>query len=101
MPNFGYHFARLKGNLLRRLYRAFLPLIARRPIAVPRNIALDVFSYSGEAALPEQIACIRSFLRNVGRPKRFTVVSDGSYSDSSVRLLRNVDPSVDVQLRVP
>src|SRR5205809_3411760 len=98
MPNFGYHFARLKGNLFRRFYQSFLPQIARRPVSASASIALDVFSYSGETALPEQIASIRSFLRHVGRAKSFTVVSDGSYSDRSADLLREVDPSVKVQL---
>ena len=101
MPNFGYHFARLRGSVLRQFYRALLPLITRRPIAGSRSIALSVFSYSGERALPEQIASIRSFLRNVGRPKRFTVVSDGSYSERSVRLLRSIDPCVEVQRSSP
>jgi hypothetical protein len=100
MPNFGYHFARLKGNLIRRLYHVFLPIVARRSVSTSGSIALDIFSYSGEAALPEQIASIRSFLRSVGRPKSFTVVSDGSYSDRSIGLLQKVDPSVKVKLSI-
>jgi hypothetical protein len=47
--------------------------------------------------LPEQVASIRSFLRHVGRPKSFTVVSDGSHSDRSIRLLKSVDRSVSVE----
>jgi hypothetical protein len=96
MPNVGYHLARLKGTALRRLYRASLPFITRRHMDLPRSVALDVFSYSGEAMLPEQIASIRSFLRHLGRPKSFTVVSDGSYSRRSVRLLEDLDPTVTV-----
>lgn len=101
MPNLGYHLARLKGNLTRRLYRAFLPLIVRRAINPQRSISLDVFSYSGEQMLPEQIASIRSFLHHVGCPKSFTVVSDGSYSQRSVELLKHVDPTVSVQASPP
>ena|ERR1700730_1416117 len=101
MPNFGYHLARLKGHTLRRVYRAFLPLIVRRPVSPPRSFPPAVYSYSGEDSLPEQIASIRSFLRYVGRPKSFTVVSDGSYSDRSVRLLQRVDPTVSVRLSIP
>src|ERR1700687_4565443 len=97
MPNFGYHLARLQGHITRRIYRAFLPLILRRPINSPRRIALEVFAYSGEAMLPEQIASIRSFLRHVGRPNSFTVVSDSSYSQRSVHLLELVDPVVTVR----
>ncbi len=100
MPNFGYHLARLKGNARRRLYRALLPMIVDRPLNPSRSIPLDVFSYSSEATLPEQIASIRSFVRHVGRPKRFTVVSDGSHAKCSIELLQKVDPSVTVQLSI-
>ena len=94
MPNFGYHFARAKGNAIRALYRTFL---GRLPEIEPsRSYPLEVFSYSGEAALPEQVASIRSFLRYVGRPVHFTVVSDGTYSERSRRLLKHLDPSVSV-----
>jgi hypothetical protein len=100
MPNYGYHLARFQGTILRQFYRAFLPIIVRRRIHPSRSIALDVFSYSGENALPEQIASLRSFFRHVGRPKSFTIVSDGSYSDRSVRLLEHLDPAVSVQLSI-
>jgi hypothetical protein len=90
MPNLGYHLARAKGRAVRALYR----MAMRRLPAVepPRAFPLEVFSYSGEAALPEQVASIRSFLRHVGRPIRFTVVSDGSYSQASRRCLKRLDP---------
>jgi hypothetical protein len=100
MPNFGYHLARWKGNSLRQIYRALLPIVVRRPVRPAREIALEVFSYSGENTLPEQVASIRSFLRRVGRPKSFTVFSDGSYSDRSVDLLEHVDPTVSVELSI-
>jgi hypothetical protein len=101
MLNFAYHSARLKGNVVRQCYRTFLPLIVRRRIRVPRSVPFHVFSYSSEADIPEQIASIRSFLRYIGRPKKFTVVSDGSHSARSVRLLEQTDPSVQVQLDLP
>lgn len=101
MPNYGYHLARLKGDLMRRFYRAVLPIIARRKVNPPRSAPIDVFSYSGENTLPEQVASIRSFLRYVGRPKNFTVVSDGSHSERSVQLLERLDPAVSVQLAMP
>lgn len=97
MPNFGYHFARLKGNALRQCYRTLLPSIVRRRINPPREVDIDVFAYSNEEMLPEQIASIRSFLRYVGRPKSFTVVSDGSHSERSIRLLKDVDLSVNLR----
>lgn len=94
MPNFGYHFARARGAAARAAYAAMLPAIVARPVNSEADVPLDVYSYSGEAALPEQVASIRSFLRHVGRPRKFTVVSDGSYSERSLALLRRLDRSV-------
>jgi hypothetical protein len=49
----------------------------RAPRAV---LGLSVLSFSGQRDLPEQIASIRSFLRHVGEPADWTIVSDGSHS---------------------
>jgi hypothetical protein len=94
MPNFGYHFARAKGRTLRALYGSSLGRLPR--IKPARSFPLEVFSYSGEAALPEQVASIRSFLRYVGRPVHFTVVSDGSYSKRSRRILKQLDSCLSI-----
>ena len=96
MPNFGYHLARARGRAVRALYLASLPRLARRRVAPPRDLPFEVYAYSGEAALPEQVASIRSFLRFAGRPQKFTVVSDGTHPRRSVALLRSLDPSVAV-----
>ncbi|MEO5719421.1 MAG: hypothetical protein ABIR29_12750 [Chthoniobacterales bacterium] len=97
IPNFGYHFARWEGDLRRKSYRALLPTIVRRKLQSAREIPLDVYSYSGEVMLPEQVRSIRSFLRHVGRPKSFTVISDGSHSAGSIELLERIDPVVSVR----
>jgi hypothetical protein len=94
MPNYGYHVARAKGRAIRALYRVFQGRLPE--IRAPRSFPLEVFSYSGEAALPEQVASIRSFLRHVGQPPHFTVVSDGTYSDESRHMLKAIHPSVSV-----
>jgi hypothetical protein len=73
-----------------------LPTIAARPVRPAAEVPLDIYAYSGEAALPEQVASIRSFLNHAGRPRTFTVVSDGTYTPSSVALLRALDDSVRV-----
>jgi hypothetical protein len=99
--NAPYHSARLEGKTARTLYRAALPLIVRRPISVERELSFDVLSYSGESTLPEQVASIRSFLTYAGRPKRFTVVSDGSYTSASIELLERIDNCVRVQTTAP
>ena len=101
MVNFGYHFARLEGEIGRKLYRASLPMIVRRPLQPRRELPLDVFSYSGEQSLAEQVASIRSFLQHAGRPQRFTVISDGTYRPRSIELLKQIHPVVDVRDSVP
>lgn len=101
IPNFPYHIARAEGALIRRVYNSILPTITRRRVCTPGDIALDVFSYSGESALPEQVASIRSFLACAGRPKRFTVFSDGTYSPHSIQLLEAIDPVVRVRASPP
>ena len=98
LPNFGYHLARLHGRIVRSFYSLFLSAIVRRRIQPPRSLDLDVFAYSSEESLPEQVASIRSFFRYAGRPRNFTVVSDGSHTPESVRLLEEIDPSVRVRL---
>ncbi len=96
-PNLAYHLALQFGNGLRRLYRILIPLVLlykkREP---PRSFPFEVFAYSNDEMLAEQVVSIRSFLRYVGRPKSFTVVSDGSHSDRSIRLLERIDRSVSV-----
>lgn len=99
--NLPYHSARLEGTITRSLYRAALPLVVRRTVAVSRELPFEVFAYSGENTLPEQVASIRSFLRHAGRPKRFVVVSDGSYTRRSIELLQEIDNAVRVQTTPP
>jgi hypothetical protein len=102
MPNYAYHFARARGRLRRQTYLALLPFIVRRRIEFRREIPVEVFSYSGERALPEQVASIRSFLKHAGRPKQFTVVSDGTYSKRAIELLQQINPVVTVaELQAP
>jgi hypothetical protein len=100
-PNFSYHFALWLGNALRRLYRFLLPVVLLFKKTVRRSFPFEVFAYSSDSMLPEQVASIRSFLRHVGRPKSFTVVSDGSHSDRSIRLLKRIDRSVSVTAAQP
>lgn len=92
--NFGYHLARARGSTVRKLYAHTLAAIVRRKVVPRTELPFEVYSYSGEAALPEQVASLRSFLRHAGRPARFTVVSDGSHAASSLELLKAIDPCV-------
>jgi len=94
MWNFGYHLARVRGGVAREAYRLLLPMIVRRRIDPPRTLDIDVFAYSNEAMLPEQIASVRSFLKYVGRPNNFTIVSDGSHCRRAVSLLQLIDSCI-------
>lgn len=96
MPNYGYHLARAEGSATRTSYRALLPAIARRRIPESAHAQFNVFAYSGENSLPEQVASVRSFLKYVGRPNRFTIVSDGTLSDRSCHILKSIDPVISV-----
>jgi len=97
VPNYGYHFARFQGRVVQQTYERFLRFIAGRRIQCHHHLPLDVFAYSGQRRLAEQVASIRSFLTNAGRPNRFVVVSDGSHSPESIDLLRRVDDCVAVE----
>jgi hypothetical protein len=99
--NVPYHSARLEGKIARSLYRAALPIIVRQRIRIAHELPFDVFAYSGENTLPEQVASIRSFLTYAGRPKQFIVVSDGSYTSTSIELLEKIDNCVRVQRTAP
>jgi hypothetical protein len=101
LPNFGYHFGLRLGNIVRRFYRALLPIIVLFKPNPARSFPFEVFAYSNDEMLAEQVASIRSFLRHVGRPNAFTVVSDGSHSSRNVHLLKKVDRSVTVAMQTP
>ncbi|BBD68419.1 hypothetical protein NIES4072_42680 [Nostoc commune NIES-4072] len=98
MVNIGYHTAKLQGRFNRSLYKAALSQIVSIPIKQTRQVPISVYALSCERDLPEQVASIRSFIRHVGIPDTFTIVSDGSYTESSCNLLRRVHPCVQVIL---
>jgi hypothetical protein len=96
MINILYHTARVQGETIRFFYKSILPLIVRIPISHKTKVSADVYAMSCERDLPEQVASIRSFIRCVGIPDRFTVVSDGSYSEKSCKLLCKIYPGLEV-----
>jgi hypothetical protein len=98
MVNLGYHTAKIQGKFNRSLYKAALSQIVSIPIKQTRQVPISVYAFSCERDLPEQVASIRSFIRNVGIPDIFAVVSDGSYTEFSCNLLRRVHPCVKVIL---
>lgn len=96
MVNIGYRAARFQGNAIRSVYKSALPWIIKRPIYQTQQLPIKVYYFSCDRDLPEQVASIRSFIRHVGIPHKFTVVSDGSYSPASCQLLRQISPCVEV-----
>lgn len=96
MVNIPYHIARLRGRVTRSLYQAGLTQIVKIPLPPSQEIPVNVFALSCERDLPEQVASIRSFIRYVGIPEQFTVISDGSYTDSSCHLLSQIHSCVKV-----
>lgn len=98
MVNIGYHLAKIQGKFYRSLYKFSLSILVGFPIKGDRQVPIQVYALSCERDLPEQVASLRSFLRHVGIPKSFTVISDGSYTPKSIQLLRRIHSCVDVQL---
>jgi hypothetical protein len=88
--------ARGRGRAVRAVYRAALPAVARLDVDAGRELGCEVFAFSSRSHVPEQVASVRSFLRHAGRPRSYTIVSDGSHDESSRRLLRAIDPCVRV-----
>jgi hypothetical protein len=96
MVNIGYHSARIQGQALRSLYKAILGKWVNSSVQQTRSIPVNVYSLSCERDLPEQVVSIQSFIRHIGVPNTFTVISDGSYTDASCELLCRIHPCVKV-----
>jgi hypothetical protein len=96
MVNVAYHTARLQGDITRSLYKAALPQIVKIPIPQTQKLPVTVYALSCERDLPEQVASIRSFIRHVGIPEQFIVISDGSYTKQSCNLLCQLHPCIQV-----
>ncbi len=94
MINIPYHVSRYLAKWNRARFVERLSRLA--PIIPSQKLPVTVYSFSGEKDWPEQAASIRSFLRFVGLPSRFVVVSDGSHSDESLRRLEAIHSHVSV-----
>ncbi|MBD2579006.1 hypothetical protein [Oscillatoria sp. FACHB-1406] len=96
MVNIGYRAARAQGKVNRELFCKLIPNIIKAPIASVGSVPARIYALSCERDFPEQVASLRSFLRCVGIPQQFTIVSDGSYSESSLKALRAIHSCVEV-----
>lgn len=84
------------ARLLRRRYDTRLRSGREEQMAGNAHVDVDVISFSCERDLPEQAISIRSFLRWVGQPNSFRVISDGSIRPRSALLLKALSPAVKV-----
>jgi hypothetical protein len=94
MVNIGSHLALNQAKLIRFFYSKFLFWIVKKNLCQTKTISAKVYAFSCERDLPEQVVSIRSFIKHVGVPSQFTVISDGTYSEKSKRLLQQIDASV-------
>jgi hypothetical protein len=96
MVNIGYHSGRIQGQVVSTLYTQIVDKIISIPIKQSRQVNINVYSFSCERDLAVQVASIRSFIRHVGIPDKFTVISDGSYTVNSRKLLCQIHACVEV-----
>lgn len=88
---------RLSNWLGRRNRRRFAAMVHRLPpVTISRQAPLSVYAFSSQNDWLEQAASIRSFLRFVGRPLRFVVMSDGTHDTPTREALSRIDPSVSI-----
>jgi hypothetical protein len=85
-----------RANAIRRLYVEALERIVESPLEPTREPDLTVYTFSSEAHVPEQVASLRSLVRHVGLPRQVVVVSDGTHTAASARLIERIHPSVSV-----
>jgi hypothetical protein len=83
-----------RANAIRRLYAEGLESIVESPIDATRERDLTVYTFSCEAHVPEQVASLRSLIRHLGLPHRVVVVSDGTHTADSARLIERIHPVV-------
>jgi hypothetical protein len=85
-----------RPRVIRRIYANALTAIVNCPLEAGVERDLTVYTFSSVRHLPEQVASLRSLLRNYGVPKRITVISDGSHGPDDKRLLERVHDRVAV-----
>lgn len=85
---------RKRARKVRRRFDAASPSEYRTPPSPAVLADVDVVSLCHAAQIPEQKLCILSFLRHVGTPRRWLVVSDGSVTARQAATLRELHSCV-------
>jgi hypothetical protein len=81
---------------IRRIFDTTLPSDYVYDAAPLKLGKVHVFSLCQGGATPEQKLSILSFLRHVGTPAKWYIVSDGSISESQAESLRSIHPAIEV-----
>src|SRR2546423_3028669 len=79
---------------VRRRYVKRIGAEATAPLSPGPPIDVSVATFAQEIDVPELVVSARSFLRYVGVPREFVVVSDGTITDESSALICSILPGV-------
>jgi len=60
----------------------------------PKSVDLDIISFSGAGSFEDQVLSIISFLVYAGTPVKWTIYSDGSYTQEQKQVFKNKFPFV-------
>lgn len=85
-----------RADAIRRVYVEGLASVVESPLEATAERDLTVYTFSNEPHVPEQVASLRSLIRHLGIPRRIVVVSDGTHTPESARLIGRVHPRVSV-----
>lgn len=91
----GYHLALRWARWKRSTYQRQLPAVVRRAAPMAPDTDAAYYSFSGTRDLPEQVACLRTFLRQAAHPRKLVVVGDGTHTDADRSLLRALSPRLE------
>ncbi len=91
----GYHFALRWALWKRKTYARRLSQVAKEPQKVAPETDATLYAFSGTRDLPEQVACLKSFLRHAANPRKIVVVGDGTHTEADRAILRALHPSLE------
>jgi hypothetical protein len=89
--------ARLIARGVRGLTYGRLRFELDRPARPRHDLDATVFTLVGTRQVLDLLVSARSFLENVGRPREFVVISDGTLSRYDVPRIQRLDPSLVVR----
>jgi len=91
----GYHLALRWAQWKRGAYQRRLHALVRRTAPRAPDSRAAFYSFSGHRDLPEQVACLRTFLRHATHPRKIVVVGDGTHTEADRELLQALSPRLE------